>query len=66
MGAAELEVSLSENMVTANVLHGSQDTTDLSQGDKEAEKPLQHPIVEAEIYLEGHPTKALIDAGSPT
>ena len=31
--AAELEASLSENMVTTNVLHGSQDTTDLSQGD---------------------------------
>ena len=63
--AAELEVSLSENMVTTNVLHGSQDNRDLRQGDKEAEKPLQGPIVEAEIYLEGHPTKALIDTGPP-
>ena len=30
--AAELEASLAENIVTTNVLHGSQDTTDLSQG----------------------------------
>ena len=62
----ELEASLAENIVTTNVLHGSKDTTDLSQGREKEEQPLQGPIVEAEIHLEGHQTKALIDTGSPT
>ena len=60
--AAELEVSLVENSVTTNVLHGSQDNPE--EG-KKMGRPIQGPIVEAEIYLEGHPTKALIDTGSP-
>ena len=60
--AAELEVSLVENSVTTNVLQGSQDNPE--EG-KETKRPIQGPIVKAEIYLEGHPTKALIDTGSP-
>ena len=65
--AAELEVSLAENIVTTNVLHGSrsQDATGSTTGERDSEVLLQGPIVEAEICLEGHPAVALIDTGSP-
>lgn len=63
--AAELEASLAENVVTTNVLHGSQDSTGSTAGGQDSEELLQGSIVEAEICLEGCPVVALIDTGSP-
>jgi len=63
--AAELEVSLVENAVTTNVLHGSQGTVSSTTEDHDPKTLSQGPIIETEIYLEGHPAVALIDTGSP-
>ena len=63
--AAKLEVSLAENTVTTNVLHGSQGTLSLTTEDHDPKALSQGPIVKTEIYLEGHPAVALIDTGSP-
>ena len=38
--AAELEASLAESIVITNVVHRSQDTTDLNQGREKEEQPL--------------------------
>jgi len=51
--AAELEGSLAKDMVTTNVLHGSQDTPDPTPKEKDQERPLQGPVMEVEIHLEG-------------
>ena len=61
--AAELEESLAANIVTTSVLHGS--TTELTEEEEDQEGPLQGPVVEAEIHIEGQPAVALIDTGSP-
>ena len=49
--AVELETSLAENIITNNLLHGSDDTTQSTQGEEYPGKLLQDPIVEAKIKL---------------
>ena len=51
--AAELEVSLAEHIVTANVLHGSQGTSNSTTEDQDTEALSLGPIVEAEIRISG-------------
>ena len=59
---AEMRESLTKAAVTTNVLQ--KDNTEHSLGEN-GDSPSLGPTLTAEVYVEGRPTKALLDTGSP-